>query len=65
MKIVVDRFEGNYAVIELSDGNFINVLRELFPDAKEGDFYMICKDEKETNSREKLIRQKFDSLRED
>jgi len=65
MKIIIDRFEENYAVIELPDGQFTNAPRELFPSAKEGDIYTICKEENETISRERLIRQKFDSLRED
>lgn len=38
MKAVIDRFEGDFAVIEINDGNdFINMNRSALPDnAKEG-----------------------------
>jgi len=36
MRIVIDRFEGDIAVVELGDKT-INAPRELFPKAKEGD----------------------------
>ena len=36
MRIVIDRFEGDIAVVELG-GKMINAPRELFPKAKEGD----------------------------
>ena len=36
MRVIIDRFEGGYAVAEL-DGKMLNVPRELFAGAKEGD----------------------------
>ena len=36
MRIIIDRFEGDIAVVELGDKT-INAPRELFPKAKEGD----------------------------
>ncbi|MEA4903127.1 DUF3006 domain-containing protein [Desulfitobacterium sp.] len=38
MKGTIDRFEGNYAVVELENRNIINVPKELLPvEAREGD----------------------------
>ena len=36
MKIIIDRFEESIAVVEI-DEKMLNVPRELFPDAREGD----------------------------
>ena len=60
MKGVIDRFEGNYAVIEMADGTMKNILRAILPfDAKEGDVIeldehgVIMIDEDETEDRKK------------
>jgi hypothetical protein len=38
MKVVIDRFEGNFVVCEREDKSFINIERSLVPsEAKEGD----------------------------
>lgn len=38
MKLIIDRFEGKYAVCELEDGKFVDIPKEDIPeDAKEGD----------------------------
>lgn len=37
MKVVIDRFEGDFAVAEIDEGNFANIARKLIPTAKEGD----------------------------
>lgn len=44
MKITIDRFEGDFAVAELSDGSFANLPRVFVPDAREGDIINIEKD---------------------
>lgn len=36
MRVIIDRFEGEYAVVELGE-KLLNVPRELFAGAKEGD----------------------------
>ena len=36
MRVIIDRFEGNIAVVELEE-QMLNVPRALFPGAKEGD----------------------------
>ena len=45
MKVIIDRIEGEFAVVELSDKTTVNVLKKLFGDAKEGDIFNIEKDE--------------------
>jgi len=48
MRIIVDRFEGNVAVVELEDGNFIDCQKVLLPpNAKEGSIINITVDEKQ------------------
>lgn len=52
MKIIIDRFEGNIAVVELPNGAMINCPKELFPDnAKEGSILTIAVDENATNQK--------------
>lgn len=41
MKAVIDRFEGEFAIIELEDGRYVNLPSELVPDAREGDIVVI------------------------
>ncbi len=50
MNIIIDRFEGNIAVVELPDGKIIECSKELFPKAaKEGSIINITVDEEATN----------------
>ena len=62
MQIIIDRFETKYAIVELPDGNKIDIPRELFPDAVEGDVYVISKDADEKEKREIRIQKKLDNL---
>ena len=55
MKVIIDRFEGEFAVIELAFGKTINVPKELFPNAKEGDVFSIELDKNETDSRKEKM----------
>ncbi|AHM56747.1 hypothetical protein EAL2_c14520 [Peptoclostridium acidaminophilum DSM 3953] len=42
MRGVIDRFEGEVAVVELEDGRFVEIGRELLPEnAREGDSLVI------------------------
>ena len=56
MKVIVDRFEGDYAVVEIAIGKFVNIPRVLVPDAKEGDIIKIEIEKKETEERKKYIK---------
>lgn len=51
MKIIIDRFESEYAIIETQDGEHLSVPKKLFEGAKEGDtveITVIGKEKKQT-----------------
>lgn len=62
MRIIVDRIEDNYMVVELEDGRFINISKELIPDIKEGDVIDININHEETSKRKKEITQVMNDL---
>lgn len=63
MKIIIDRFEGDFVIVELEDKELVDFPRILLPEeAKEGDVLSITIDEDETEIRRKRIQDKFDSL---
>ena len=46
MKVIIDRFEGNYAVCEKEDGNMINIEKDkIGQEAKQGDVLVITENE--------------------
>ena len=55
MEVIIDRFEGEYAVVEISKNKFVNLPKELVPDAKEGDVVCINVDHKNTKKRKEHI----------
>ena len=56
MEVIVDRFEGDYAVVEIAIGKCVNSPRVLVPDAKEGDIIKKEIEKKETEKRKKYIK---------
>ncbi len=63
MKFIIDRFEGEFAIVELENMEMLDMSRKLLPqDAKEGDTINVTIDEIETENRRKRIQDKFDSL---
>ena len=62
MQFIIDRFEGNFAVIELENGKILNIPKELFENAKEGDVFDIIFNKDKTAKRAQNIRKKLDSL---
>ena len=62
MKVIVDRFEGEYAVCEKEDKTMIDIERSKIPaEAKEGDALLvednkIIIDEEDTKKREERIK---------
>ena len=63
--LVIDRFEGNFAVVE-TDKGMINILRAELPDgAKEGDTLRLIIDADDTNARKKRIDDKMNKLFKD
>ena len=65
MKVTIDRFEGNFAVVELPDQTMINVPKLLFPNAVESDVIDITIDKNETNERIKRISKLMNELYKD
>lgn len=55
MKVIIDRFEGEFAVVELPDGNMANMPKCLLEKASEGDVVDISVDEGETEKRKKRV----------
>lgn len=41
MKVTIDRFEGDFAVVELPDGSYADLPKIFVPEAAEGDFVNI------------------------
>lgn len=62
MKIIIDRFEGDFAVVETEDKVMVNLPITLIPGAKEGDVISITIDEVETQQRKDKILKKMDDL---
>lgn len=66
MKVIIDRFEGKYAVVETENGEFENMPRSLLPKgACEGDVVSISVDKNETENRKSKIKNLMDNLFED
>ena len=65
MKVIIDRFEGDYAVVEIEIGKCVNIPKILVPNTKEGDVIKIAVDEKETLERKKRIQELMNNVFED
>ena len=66
MRIIVDRFEGNIAVVELEDGNIIDCPKALLPpNAKEGSIINITVDENATEEKLQKLTNRMNSLFKD
>ncbi|MCK9443417.1 MAG: DUF3006 domain-containing protein [Tissierellaceae bacterium] len=63
MKFTIDRFEGEYAVVELDTGHTVDITKAVLPPgAKEGDIISLKIEEEETEERRKRIQRKFENL---
>lgn len=66
MKLIIDRFEGDFAVVELPDGEMIDCPVVLLPDnAKEGSILNISVDETATNDKLKNVTERMNKLFKD
>lgn len=55
MKVIIDRFEGDLAIVEIEEGLFGTISKALIPNADEGDVINISIDKTEAkNKREKI-----------
>lgn len=65
-KLIIDRFEGDFAVCETEDLEFINFPKSALPfGAKEGDVIAISIDKSETDKRKEKIEGLMNSLFKD
>ena len=62
MQVTVDRIEEDYIVLELEDGNIIDVPKELIPGAKEGDIVDIYINTDEREKKEEEVKKLMDDL---
>lgn len=63
MKIIIDRFEGNFAIVELDDKRIIDMPRELVPgEAKEGDVLEIEISQEKTEELKEKIEKEVEGL---
>jgi len=63
MKIVIDRFEEDWAVVELENGEFEHLSKKLLPAmAAEGDVLVIEIDEAETERRRNRVNELMNQL---
>lgn len=65
MKVIIDRFEGDYAVVEIDKETIVKMPKVLVPSAKENDIIIIEVDKKETAKRKKHIQKLMDNVFED
>ena len=63
LKVVIDRFEGEYALVEDENKNIINMPKCLLPEnSKEGSVIKIELDEDETKRKNNDVKKIFDSI---
>ena len=62
MKVILDRYEGEYGIVELEDMTFVEIPRVLLDNAKEGDVISISVDIEETERQKKEIESLMDDL---
>ncbi len=62
MEVIIDRFEGEYAVVEITKGKMVNMPKVLVPDAKEGDVIKIIVDKEATKKRQEHVKDLVNDL---
>lgn len=62
MKVIIDRFEGDYAVCEMENLKIVNIPKELVPSAHEGDIIKIDVLKDETKKRKEEIKKLMDNI---
>lgn len=66
MKVIIDRFEGDFAVVEMPDKQFVNVPKQIIPpEASDGDVLLINIDHTETKQRKEKILKLMNDLWKD
>lgn len=63
MKFTIDRFEGEFAIVELENKEMLDIPKGILPiEAKEGDIISVSVEQGETEERKERIQSKFDRL---
>ncbi|HHY41550.1 MAG TPA: DUF3006 domain-containing protein [Thermoanaerobacterales bacterium] len=63
MNLIIDRFEDEYAVVELPDKTFANIPKKVLPqEATEGDIITIAVNKIETSKRKEKVRKMVEDL---
>ena len=65
MKVIIDRIEGDYVIVEIGVGKIVSVPKILFQNAKEGDVFKIEIDREETDIRKEKIQKLMNNLFEE
>lgn len=65
MEVIIDRFEGEYAIVELDIGIFCSLPKVLVPNSKEGDIISITINDDKTKERKEKIVNLMNNLFED
>ena len=66
MKFIIDRFEGDFAVVELADGKITQIPKCALPaDVHEGSVLSIRVESNETSNRKKAVEEKMNMLFKD
>lgn len=65
MRVILDRFEGDFAVLELDVGEVVSVPKILVGNATEGDVINISIDKEETRNRKKKIEKLMEDVFKD
>lgn len=65
MKVIINRFEGNYAIVEISEGVFEKIPKVLLPNSKENDIVNITILQDETLNRKEKIANLINNVFED
>ena len=62
MRVVVDRFEGDFAVVEICEGEFASLPKVLVKNAVEGDVIDILINKEETLKRQESVEDLMNKL---
>ena len=65
MLVTIDRFEGEYAIVEIEEGRYAKIERILLPDMSEGDVISITADTQRRDERRTRIEELKNSIFED
>jgi len=62
LEIIIDRIEGDFAVVEAPDGNTYSLPKSLFKNCTEGDVFIIKKDINKAQTKKTQIENLMDEL---